>query len=359
VTTSQEDYDKAGSTLPYIGGALAGAGLGAAAASRHEKENLIPESSLPMGEGAGSSLDAGPFMQSSGPTSTTADLAGKVPLEERKQATVVEPESAASGVPEMVKESMSEAHRDPEAAASAEAVKEKSEVEQELLAKVHSTDEAGEPAPTITAATSETAPGATHEHDLATSPPSGTLATTSAAAAAVSDGTEENETPNQSHKTIHAVEKTEGDNTEYAPPHVPGSAPGVSSSAAAALSDGTEDPTLAEEPAVRMMNQNETESQTPAVTETPSKVTESAAVAPSGPSTTEATKVEAPLAALPQSKKEAVKDTVASSTSAGTSSATSTPKKTATTTPTSSPASTSKEKKKKNRLSSLFKKIFD
>jgi hypothetical protein len=88
----------------------------------------IPESSLPMGGSAGSTeKDAGPFTQSSGPTSTTAALAAKVPLEST---------SGNSGVPEIVKESQEKAHFDPEASAIAEEVKEKSAVEKELLSKV-------------------------------------------------------------------------------------------------------------------------------------------------------------------------------------------------------------------------------
>ncbi|ERF72455.1 hypothetical protein EPUS_07912 [Endocarpon pusillum Z07020] len=107
----------------------------------------------------------GPFIQSSGPGTTAAALAGQVPLEPRSQTTVIEdeaPSATVSGpapdVPEVVKESLSQAHESPEAAASAEAVREKKEVESELLQEVKSTDAAGVPAPTITAATSATAP---------------------------------------------------------------------------------------------------------------------------------------------------------------------------------------------------------
>jgi hypothetical protein len=67
--------------------------------------------------------------------------------------------SAVSDVPEIVAESQKEAHASPEASANAEAVEEKADVEQELLNKVKKTSEAGEPAPTVTAATSSVAPG--------------------------------------------------------------------------------------------------------------------------------------------------------------------------------------------------------
>ncbi|KNG51671.1 carbohydrate-binding module family 48 protein [Stemphylium lycopersici] len=81
--------------------------------------NMIPESSLPMGADAKVEQDTGVTIQSSAPTSTTADLAGQVPKEPR-------------GVPETVTDSQQEAHVDPEASANAEAIQEKKEVEQEL-----------------------------------------------------------------------------------------------------------------------------------------------------------------------------------------------------------------------------------
>jgi hypothetical protein len=87
-------------------------------------KNMIPESSLPMGSGSASEADPGVTIQSSSPQSTTAALAGQVPLEPK-------------GVPSVVTESQKEAHVDPEASASSEAVKEKSAVEEELKKKVH------------------------------------------------------------------------------------------------------------------------------------------------------------------------------------------------------------------------------
>ena len=83
-----------------------------------KSNNLIPESSLPI---VGESDKA--TVQSSGPQSTTAALAGDVPLEPR-------------GVPEVVKESQTEAGVDPEASADPEAVAEQSAVEKELEGKV-------------------------------------------------------------------------------------------------------------------------------------------------------------------------------------------------------------------------------
>ena len=88
-------------------------------------KNMIPESSLPMGEAAGSEPEPDPgfTIQSAGPNSTTAALAGQVPLEPR-------------GVPQVVSDSQHEAGFDPEATSNPEAVQEKSEVEKELESKV-------------------------------------------------------------------------------------------------------------------------------------------------------------------------------------------------------------------------------
>ena len=66
--------------------------------------------------------------------------------------------AAAAPVPEVVADSQKEAHASPEASANPEAVQEKKEVESELLKEVKKTDEAGEPAPAVAAATSEAAP---------------------------------------------------------------------------------------------------------------------------------------------------------------------------------------------------------
>lgn len=345
VTTSKQDYEKAGSGIPIIGGALAALGLGgaAAASSSDKKENLIPESSLPIGVGAGDTLDAGPTISSAGPTSTTAELAGKVPLEDKKEATVIDPQATTSTVPEVVKESIADAHAAPEATTSAEAVREKAEVEQELIKKVPEHDEAGEPAPTVAATTSTTAPSATG------GPSSGAVpGTSSVAAAALADGTDGAADVGEAPKTTAPAEKTEADNTEYAPPHRPAGAPGVSESAAAAVSDGAEDPTLADEPAVQMMNKNEAETSGAPATGAAPVTTDTAA-------TTEAPKTQAPSTAAPESKKEAAATTPGTS-----SSATTTPTKKPQTTPSSTPSpSATKEKKKKHRISSLFKKIFD
>jgi hypothetical protein len=100
--------------------------------------------------------DPGYTIQSAAPTSTTAALAGNVPLEKKTNG-----EAPASDVPQVVKDSIAEAHKDPEAAANQQAVEEKKDMEQELHKKVSVEESAGTPAPTVAAATQPTAPGIT------------------------------------------------------------------------------------------------------------------------------------------------------------------------------------------------------
>lgn len=165
-TTSKEDYERAGSTPMPVGAPVTNAAEPEESAFVPDQtKGTDPESSLPISAEAKDTTDIGPFIQSSGPGTTTAALAGQVPLETRSKATVIEdePPSAtvtgpAPDVPEVVKESLIQAHGSPEAAASPEAVEEKKELEKELLQEVKTTDAAGEPAPTAAAATSAFAP---------------------------------------------------------------------------------------------------------------------------------------------------------------------------------------------------------
>jgi len=129
VRTDIESYEKADAGAPVLPSVVTpeaereekGTGIfGLSAASK----NIIPESSLPMGAAGVGAFDAGPIIQSSGANSTTAEMRANVPLEEKPV------------VPEMVKESQEEAGVDPEASAVPEEVKEKSEVEKELMEKV-------------------------------------------------------------------------------------------------------------------------------------------------------------------------------------------------------------------------------
>jgi len=79
-------------------------------------------------------------------------------------------QAAAREVPEVVAESQKEAHASPEASANPEAVVEKKEVESELLKEVKKAQESGEPAPTVTAATSATAPGLSEDAPIDSKP---------------------------------------------------------------------------------------------------------------------------------------------------------------------------------------------
>ena len=171
-TTSKEGYEKDASAALLAPAVVADAtGVEVAADSAlsvpETSKNLIPESSLPIGGEVKDTTDAGPFVSSAAPNSTSSYLASTVPLEPKREAKVIDEEDEAPSatltgpaptIPEMVRESLSEAHQSPEAAASAEAVSEKALVENELLSKVKSTDAAGEPAPSPAAEGTSSAP---------------------------------------------------------------------------------------------------------------------------------------------------------------------------------------------------------
>lgn len=82
---------------------------------------------------------------------------------------ILSPLKPVDAVPVGVAESQKEAKVEPEAAANAEAVKEKSEVENELLNKVPEENAAGEPAPTASAAAATTAPAPTSDETTSAS----------------------------------------------------------------------------------------------------------------------------------------------------------------------------------------------
>jgi hypothetical protein len=128
VRTDKESYENSGALPPVLPPVVTpqderdSSGTGVLDLPPISK-NLIPESSLPVGATEVGSFDATPTIQSAGPQSTTSQLAGAVPLESNK-------------VPGVVKESQEEAGFAPEASAVPEEVKEKSEVETELLSEV-------------------------------------------------------------------------------------------------------------------------------------------------------------------------------------------------------------------------------
>jgi hypothetical protein len=149
--STEEKKDESGIAANAAAG-VAAAGVGAAgvAVAANEfikdKTNTDPKSQLP--ESAQNAIDekakesAIPQQAS---TTTTTDAARET----------------TSTVPEQVTESQQQAGQDAEAAANTEAVKEKAEVESELLKKVPESEAQGEPAPTDSAAAATSAPAAT------------------------------------------------------------------------------------------------------------------------------------------------------------------------------------------------------
>lgn len=126
-----------------------------------------------------------------GSTASAKDSAVETATATKEKAveatTSPEQTEAAPAVPDVVVESQKEAHVSPEAAANQEAVEEKKQFEKELLAEVPPTDEAGEPAPAITAALTETAPAPSPEKE--SSVPEKAAAATAATAGAFAAAT--------------------------------------------------------------------------------------------------------------------------------------------------------------------------
>ena len=148
--------------------------------------NMIPESSLPMGGGRPTEEnDMGPMIRSAGAGTTTAELAGKVPLEKR-------------GVPEIVQDSQKEANLDPEASANKEMVSEKSAMEKELESKVPEVPVTSEGTSAGQATTSDNAPAESTSHKdegIAAGVVGGVAGAGAAAAAATGLKSDETETP--------------------------------------------------------------------------------------------------------------------------------------------------------------------
>lgn len=169
VKLDKESYEKGDSVPLGSAGTQTDTAGSSASTVPPVTSNLIPESSLPMGSPAqraaqadqvptsvggpaqqAAMADPGYTIQSAAPTSTTAALAAQVPLEKEKHATngTAEP---AQDVPQVVKDSLAEAHENPEAAANKEAVEEKKAMENELHKTVPMEQSTGVPAPTTAA----------------------------------------------------------------------------------------------------------------------------------------------------------------------------------------------------------------
>ena len=157
VRTDPEGYEKdASASIAGLAGVTNPASVSGPSSGRRQSK-IIPESGLPVdGESVGLT-DTGVTIESAAPSSTTAGLAAGVPLESQKKETNGGG-GAVSEVPDVVRNSISEAHKDPEAASSKEAVGEKKEFEDELQKKVKTDEYGGTPGPTDSAALTETAP---------------------------------------------------------------------------------------------------------------------------------------------------------------------------------------------------------
>ena len=79
---------------------------------------------------------------------TSASSAAQGMVSSTEEKTLTPAADTAAGVPEVVTESIKDAHQSAEAASNPEAVTEKKEVEAELVKKVAPSEEKGEPAPT-------------------------------------------------------------------------------------------------------------------------------------------------------------------------------------------------------------------
>lgn len=158
VHTDKESYEKA-DALPTAAAAAAASETPKASTSAFSvppvSKNLIPESSLPMGSAALGEIDAGPTIQSAAPTSTTAILAGQVPLEPKAESS-----TAASGLSSTALASSEPLKSSSEvdglnAPASAPAISEvtKENIKPETVSPVEPTKNGG---PTVTSGASTT-----------------------------------------------------------------------------------------------------------------------------------------------------------------------------------------------------------
>jgi hypothetical protein len=256
VTLDKESYEK-GQTLPFGAGNTADPGNADAFAFTIPPvtNNMIPESSLPIGGPAqraaasdteplysggpaqqAAAAQPGYTIQSASPTSTTAALAANVPLESKGKQT--NRDKAAADVPQVVKDSLAEAHKDPEAAASEKAVEEKKELEQELQKTVDVEESAGAPAPTVTAATQPTAPHLTVASGVDSSDvsPNSTPPPSRNAAAAIPTS-QPKSTENNGPSVTTGVETTSTAQTTTAKPAGPTVTTGAESAQAPATSD--------------------------------------------------------------------------------------------------------------------------
>ena len=157
--------------------------VGGKSAVEKELESKVPEKPA-ISEGTGSAGTTS--LPSRGLPSSIQQS-----IDEMNKGTAIAPT-----VPDVVQESITESHQSPEAAANKSMVQEKANVEAELLKGQTPDESAGEPAPSTSAALTETAPAATTsstQPDIVGATPSGTE-TSTAATSTAKDATDPNTT---------------------------------------------------------------------------------------------------------------------------------------------------------------------
>ena len=145
----QESQQEAGATPEASGNSEA---VREKSAVEKELESKVPEEPA-TSEGTAAGVTSG----------TTTSLPSRgVPSSVQQSIDEINKGTAiASSVPDVVQQSITESHQSPEAAASKDVVKEKANVEAELLKGQTPVESVGEPAPSASAALTESAPSAT------------------------------------------------------------------------------------------------------------------------------------------------------------------------------------------------------
>ncbi|KAK3719219.1 hypothetical protein LTR37_004438 [Vermiconidia calcicola] len=137
--------------------AAGAAAAGGAVAANYMKDKTETDPQANMPESVQNTVDEKPKgLSSMWQPAHSGDTAVSEPV-----STVPGTSEPVSAVPDVVRESQMEAGEPPEAAASSEAVKEKSEMESSLLKQVPESDATGEPAPTDSAAAATIVPATT------------------------------------------------------------------------------------------------------------------------------------------------------------------------------------------------------
>ncbi|BDD56822.1 hypothetical protein MAP00_002241 [Monascus purpureus] len=186
-------------------------------------------------------------IQSAAPAATATELAAAVPLEKHAKNTETGATQGSTDVevPGIVKKSLREAHKDPEAAGYPEVVEEKKELEQEILQKVPPSESAGTPGHTTTAVNVATAPAPTGDaasvRDTESKPQTtGPQATGATTGPLVTTGIAEAKTSEVSEGIAAPAAQDQAKETAAKGP--PSTAPAAAAAAAAVTASQTRDP---------------------------------------------------------------------------------------------------------------------